>query len=59
MLNRSTEEYRQNFARDEVTATRIGSEANGYAANVSFAGRDGRILVALVDEDCYVGWTYR
>jgi len=33
------------------------SELHGYAAKVAFKGRDGRTLIALIDDDCYVGWT--
>jgi hypothetical protein len=59
MLTRSTQAYRENFASDAVAAVRIGPQTNGYAANVEFAGRNGERLIALIEDDCYVGWTGR
>ena len=59
MLQRSTQEYAANFAGSEPLFVKLGSETNGYAANVGFRGRDGTTLIALVEEDCYVGWTSR
>ena len=57
MLRRSTDDYAANFATSDATFVRLGSETNGYAANVGFRGRDGRMLVALIEGDCYIGWT--
>jgi hypothetical protein len=57
MLSRSTAEYAANFASDEVVEVR--TKAEGYAAKVAFKGRDGRTLEALVEDDCYIGWTER
>ena len=57
MLRRSTKAYASNFAADRPTFVKIGSETNGYVANVAFRGRDGKELIALIEEDCYVGWT--
>jgi hypothetical protein len=59
MLRRSTDEYATNFDVDEADFVRIGTETNGYAANVGFKGRDGRTLIALIEADCYIGWTER
>lgn len=57
MLRRSTDEFATNFDVGEADFVRIGTETNGYAANVGFKGRDGRTLVALIEADCYIGWT--
>jgi hypothetical protein len=59
MLQRSTREYAANFASDAPAFVKLGAETNGYVANVGFKGRDGQTLVALIEGDCYVGWTYR
>jgi hypothetical protein len=59
MLQRSTREEQENYASDEVTAVRLRSQTNGYAANVEFKGRDGETLIALIEDDCYIGWTKR
>lgn len=59
MLRRSTDEYATNFDVDEAAFVQVGTETNGYAANVGFKGRDGRTLIALIDADCYIGWTER
>lgn len=53
MLGRSAEAVRRNFAGDAT----IPTENNGFAATVGFKGKDGRTLVALIYDDCYVGWT--
>jgi hypothetical protein len=55
MLSRSTAIYRDNFASD----TALPAEGHGYAGVVGFKGKDGRTLVGLIDDDCYVGWTER
>ena len=57
MLRRSTDAYARNFASDEPAFVKVGVETNGYAANVGFEGRDGTTLVALIEFDCYIGWT--
>jgi hypothetical protein len=59
MLGRSTDEYAAHFQSSEAVFVRVGVETNGYAANVGFKGRDGRTLVALIEADCYIGWTER
>ena len=59
MLRRSTKDYAANFAGDAPLFVKVGAATNGYAANVAFKGRDGAILIALIEEDCYVGWTQR
>ena len=55
MLARSTDEYAANFASNDIIETRMNAE--GYVAKVTFRGRDGSTLMALVEDDCYVGWT--
>jgi hypothetical protein len=55
MLSRSRAGYAANFESDEVVNVRTNAE--GYAAKVAFKGRDGWTLVALVGDDCNVGWT--
>jgi len=57
MLRRSTAKEAANYRSDEPAFVRIGAETNGYAANVGFPGRDGTTLVALIEGDCYIGWT--
>ena len=57
MLGRSTEEESANFASNAILTVRL--RHNGYAAKVEFKGNDGRTLVALIEDDCYVGWTSR
>ena len=59
MLRRSADDYAANFASSAPAFVRIGAETNGYAANVGFEGRDGRILIALIHADCIIGWTQR
>lgn len=59
MLHRSRESERTNFTGAAVRFAKISAETNGYAANVAFKGRDGRTLIALIDDDCRVGWTYQ
>lgn len=54
MLSRSVQTERDNFASDDA---KVASDNTGYVAKVGFKGRDGRTLIALIDEDCYVGWT--
>lgn len=55
MLSRSVEADQINFASDDVAP----AEGHGFADVVGFRGKDGRTLVALIYEDCYVGWTYQ
>lgn len=54
MLGRSVQSERDNFADD---VAHVAQDSTGYVAKVGFKGKDGRTLVALIDEDCYVGWT--
>lgn len=54
MLGRSVQSERDNFADD---VAHVAEDSTGYVAKVGFKGKDGRTLVALIDEDCYVGWT--
>ncbi|OAN66522.1 hypothetical protein [Sphingomonas sp. TDK1] len=56
MLSRAFRSRQENFASD--TAILAGDRA-GYAAKVSFKGKDGQELVGLIGEDCYVGWTIK
>jgi hypothetical protein len=57
MLSRSIATYAANFGSDE--ATQVLLDDGGYAAKVAFKGRDGWSLIALIDTDCYLGWTKR
>lgn len=54
MLGRSVRSERDNFATD---VPRVAEDNTGYVAKIGFKGKDGRTLIALIDEDCYVGWT--
>ena len=54
MLGRSTKVYRNNFMSG---AARLADNSTGWAAKVYFNGNDGRMLVAMIDEDCYVSWS--
>jgi len=56
MLSRSVGAEQQNFASNVAT---VADDPTGYVAKVSFTGKDGVELVALIDEDCYVGWSER
>jgi hypothetical protein len=56
MLSRSVQSYRDNFAADVAD---VDEENTGYVAKVGFKGKDGKTLVALIEEDCSVGWTKR
>ncbi len=56
MLNRSVQSERDNFAADIAD---VADDNTGYVAKVGFKGKDGRTLIALIEEDCYVGWTKR
>lgn len=56
MLSRSVRSEQDNFASDAAT---VAEDPTGYAAKVSFRGKDGRALIGLIDEDCYVGWTIK
>jgi hypothetical protein len=55
MLSRSTEADQRTFASDKVEE--VGSGAEGYAAKVTFAGLSRARLTALIEDDCYIGWT--
>lgn len=54
MLGRSVQSERDNFPTD---VPGVAADRTGYVAKVGFKGKDGRTLIALIDEDCYVGWT--
>jgi hypothetical protein len=54
MLSRSSRPYQRNFASD---VAELAEDPTGYVAKVSFKGVDGRTLIGLIDQDCYVGWT--
>ena len=55
MLSRSVVAEQREFASDNPTEVLIRD--NGYAAKVEFKGISGRRLVALIHDDCEVGWT--
>lgn len=55
MLSRSVEAERQTYASDKVEEVRTNAE--GYAAKVTFVGLGGARLTALIEDDCYIGWT--
>ena len=55
MLARSLPSDALNFASDVA----LPAEGHGYAGVVGFKGKDGRTLIALIEEDCYVGWSER
>lgn len=55
MLNRSIKSERERYASD---AAEVADDNTGYIAKVIFTGTDGSQLIGLIDEDCYVGWTY-
>lgn len=58
MLSRSIEAEQRTYASDEVEEVEeVRTTAEGYAAKVTFAGLGGARLTALVDDDCYIGWT--
>ena len=54
-LSRSAAGYAANFQSDEVA--HVQTNANGHAAKVTFLGKDGWTLVALIRDDCSVAWT--
>ena len=54
-LSKSTPAYAANFKSDKVIEVR--TDAEGYAATIAFMGKDGWTLVALVKNDCSVGWS--
>ena len=54
-LSRSPAAYATNFESDEVVDVRTNVE--GHAAKITFMGKDGWTLVALVRGDCNVAWT--
>lgn len=55
MLSRSTKADQLRFASNKVEEVR--TQAEGYAAKVTFAGSGASRLIALIDDDCYLGWT--
>lgn len=55
MLSRSVEAERQTYASDKVKE--VLTNAEGYAAKVTFVGLGGARLTALIEDDCYIGWT--
>ena len=54
-LSRSAPGYAANFESDKVVDVRTNAE--GHAAKVTFMGKDGWTLVALIKDDCSVAWT--
>lgn len=56
MLSRSTDAVENNFADSSahLMALNVGK---GFGAEVAYKGRDGGTLLALIHEDCYVGWS--
>ena len=54
MLSRSTAADQRRFVSEQ--AQEVLTEAEGYAAKVTFAGLDGARLTALIEDDCYIGW---
>jgi len=55
MLSRSREADQRTFVSDKVEDVR--TDAEGYAAKVTFAGIGGAQLTALIEDDCHIGWT--
>lgn len=55
MLSRSVVAEQREFAADGPTGVLLRD--GGYAAKVEFKGLSGRRLVALIHDDCYIGWT--
>ncbi|MCF8506848.1 MAG: hypothetical protein K9G59_18215 [Caulobacter sp.] len=55
MLSRSTVIDQRTFESDKVAEVR--TKAEGYAAKVTFTGLGGARLTALIEDDCYLGWT--
>lgn len=55
MLSRSTKADQQTYGSDRIEEVR--TKAEGYAAKVTFAGSGGARLTALIEDDCYIGWT--
>ena len=55
MLSRSAEADQRTFASEKVQE--VLTEVEGYAAKVTFAGLGGTRLTALIEDDCYIGWT--
>ncbi len=57
MLSRSTSAVENNF--EASSAHVLSMNDGGFAAEVAYSGRDGKTLIALIHDDCYVGWTSR
>lgn len=55
MLSRSVSAEGINYGRSMPAEVLL--DDNGYAAKVGYQGKDGSMLVALIEDDCYVGWT--
>jgi hypothetical protein len=58
MLSRSRLSVQQNFATSSAWVDAL-NDGRGFGAQVAYRGKDGTTLVALIHEDCYVGWTER
>jgi hypothetical protein len=56
MLSRSADAVEANFAESAARVEAL-NDGRGYGAQVAYVGQDGRTFVALIHEDCYVGWT--
>jgi hypothetical protein len=58
MLSRSRPSDQQNFATSSAWVDAL-NDGRGFGAQVAYRGQDGTTMVALIHEDCYVGWTKR
>jgi len=55
MLSRSVIDRQRTFESDATSDIRL--REGGYAAIVTFPGRGAKHLEALIEDDCYVGWS--
>lgn len=58
MLSRSLSSVERNFTASPAHVEAL-NDGRGYGAQVAYRGNDGQTLIALIHEDCYVGWTQR
>lgn len=58
MLSRSVPSVQQNFAASSAWVEAL-NDGRGFGAQVAYRGKDGTTRIALIHEDCYVGWTER
>jgi hypothetical protein len=58
MLSRSLSSFERNFRASSAHVEAL-NDGRGYGAQVGYRGNDGQTLIALIHEDCYVGWTQR